>query len=126
METELMINQLTIMLYVKDVEETAKFWERYLDFNRQQEIEVGPSTSIILSNDKNFAIQLFDVEFIKQVSPEISLETPSLMLHVDDLEAVHKKLKTGNTFVNDIASHGGNLSFNFADNEGRYFACSQA
>ncbi len=121
-----MINQLTVMLYVKNVEETATFWETYLGFKRQAELELGPSCSIILGNNKQFAIQLFDSEFIKQVSPEISLETPSLMLHVDDLAAVHQKLTTGNTFVNDISQQGDSLSFNFADNEGRYFACCQA
>lgn len=121
-----MINQLTVMLYVKSVEETAQFWETYLGFNRENELEVGPSKSIVLGNNKQFAIQLFDIEFIKQVSPEVSFETPSLMLHVDDLEEVYQKLKTGSNFVNDIASHGGNLSFNFADNEGRYFVCCQA
>lgn len=120
-----MINQLTVMLYVKNVEETATFWETYLGFS-QTELDLGPSTSIILSNDKNFSLQLFDREFIKQVSPEVSLETPSLMLHVDDLAAVHQRLKTGPTFVNDISQHGDSLSFNFADNEGRYFACCQA
>lgn len=121
-----MIKQLTVMLYVKNVKETAAFWETYLDFNRQAELDLGSSTSIILGNNHPFSIQLFDIEFIKQVSPEVSLESPSLMLHVDNLEAVHQKLKTGPTFVNDISQHGDSLSFNFADNEGRYFACCQA
>lgn len=120
-----MIKQLTVMLYVKNVEETATFWETYLDFTRQAEIDLGPSTSIILGNHQPFAIQLFDIEFIKQVSPEVSLETPSLMFQVADLEAVQQKLKASGTFVNEISQHGNQLSFNFADNEGRYFACCQ-
>ena len=121
-----MINQLTVMLYVTNVEETATFWETYLGFTREQTLELGPSTSIVLGNNHNFSIQLFESDFIKQVSPEVSTETPSLMLKTANLEVLHTKLKTAGTFVSDITDLGGQHTFNFADNEGRYFACTES
>ena len=120
-----MMTSVSIMLYVEDVSSSADFWQTYLEFAISAELDLGDSTSIVLGNDQGFTLQLFEQTFIKRVSPEVSLATPSLLFQTDNIEKAHQKIQASPFFTSEISRRGEHLSFNFADNEGRYFAIAQ-
>ena len=115
-----------LMIYVENVSDTKEFWENYLGFTEEKVIDLGQSQSVVLTLENNFTVQLFEKEFIRSVSPEVSLEMPSIAFYVDDLEASHQHIAKSGNFISEIMNHGGQESFNFQDNEGHYLAVIQA
>jgi predicted lactoylglutathione lyase len=114
---------IAYMLYVKDVNAIAKFWKRvgFVELDRQ--FIMDSETVVIAPSETSDArLQLFDIEFIKRVSPEVADNKPSLLMLVDELEKWHAKIKGIATNVGDIQDNGGKGAFNFSDPEGTYFA----
>ncbi|MED1203018.1 VOC family protein [Heyndrickxia acidicola] len=121
-----MINRIgQIMLYVNDQDESMKFWIEKAGFslvtvedNGQgfRWIELAPSkeaeTSIILHNKA----------LIAEMSPELNLSAPSLLLFSDDLDSLYKDFLDKSVTVGEIVTMPSGRVFNFADNEGNYFA----
>lgn len=113
-----------VMLYVNNQDEAAEFWTKKLGFTLVADekaegmrwIEIAPSakaeTSIILHNR----------ETVANMSPEVNLETPSLMFFTEDAEKLHKEFASKNITVGEIVEMASNKVFNFADNEDNYFA----
>jgi lactoylglutathione lyase len=114
-----------IMLYVNNQDKSVSFWTEKLGFVVISEeeldqgfrwIEIAPQkgaeTSIILHNK----------EFVAKMSPELNLETPSLMFFTENLEQLHQDLSTKNITVGEIINMPSGRVFNFADNEENYFA----
>jgi lactoylglutathione lyase len=121
-----MINKIgQIMLYVDNQDESMKFWTEKAGFSLVADenngqgfrwIELAPTkeaeTSIILHNKK----------LIAEMSPELNLSTPSLMLFSEDLDSLYKDFSDKSVTVGEIVTMPSGRVFNFADNEGNYFA----
>ncbi|KMY53960.1 glyoxalase [Bacillus sp. FJAT-27231] len=114
-----------IMLYVNNQDEAVSFWTEKLNFAVISEenngqgmrwIEIAPKkgaeTSIILHNKA----------IVARMSPELNLAAPSLMFFTENLENLHKELSNKHIKVGDIVNMPSGKVFNFADNEGNYFA----
>lgn len=114
-----------IMLYVNNQDEAVKFWTEKLGFtviaeeNNNQGlrwIEIAPKkgaeTSLILHNK----------DFVSKMSPELNLDTPSLMFFTENLEQLHSDLLNKQITVGEIVNMPSGRVFNFADNEENYFA----
>ncbi|AZV43863.1 VOC family protein [Peribacillus asahii] len=114
-----------IMLYVNNQDEAVKFWTEKLGFTVVAEennnqglrwIEIAPKkgaeTSLILHNK----------DFVSKMSPELNLDTPSLMFFTENLEQLHSDLLNKQITVGEIVNMPSGRVFNFADNEENYFA----
>jgi lactoylglutathione lyase len=78
--------------------------------------EIAPTknaqTSIVLHNK----------ELVSKMSPEVNLGTPSLLFFSEDLDQLYKDFSDKNITVGEIVIVPEGRVFNFADNEGNYFA----
>lgn len=108
-----MNNDVEVMLYVTDVDREAKFWQSvgFVECDRQ---DMGTTEMVQMapSEDGAFAFNIFDLTFIKENSPEVADNVPSVMLHSDDIE-------TG-----ELVEMGLQKVFNFANPDGLYFGVS--
>ena len=120
-----MINKLgQIMLYVNNQEESLKFWTENAGFSLISEennehmrwFEIAPT------KDATTSIVLHNKEFIARMQPELNLNTPSLLFFSDDLDTLYKDFSDKNITVGELVNMGTRRVFNFADNEGNYFA----
>lgn len=118
-------NQIKIMLYVTNVEESSKFWQKIGFVEKERDavdgtlvVEVAPSES------SETSIVLYDLAFIQQHSPEVAGNTPSLMFFADDVIDLYKKMKDAGVRVGELVQLPTGLVFNFADNDENYFAVS--
>ncbi|OPH57810.1 glyoxalase [Paenibacillus ferrarius] len=120
-----MINKIgQIMLYVNNQDEALKFWTEKLGFSLVSEennehmrwIEIAPAkeagTNIVLHNK----------ELIAKMQPQLNLNTPSLLFFSDELDSLYQDLKDKNITVGELVTMPTGRVFNFADNEGNYFA----
>jgi predicted enzyme related to lactoylglutathione lyase len=118
--------QVKIMLYVNDVNESSKFWQSIGFIEKERDavdgtivVEIAPSEA------SSTRIVLYELAFIQQHSPEVAGNTPSLMFFSEDITGLYKGMKeAGVTLGELIQLPGGELVFNFADNDGNYFAVS--
>ncbi|MFC6323929.1 VOC family protein [Companilactobacillus baiquanensis] len=118
-----MLKKLELMLYVEDVSLIGDFFEKALDAKIIKKTEmVDNSISLKLSLLDQVEINLYTVEFVKKYSPMVSLEMPSLMFIVDDIEAIHEQVKKYAKDISTISTQGEQKVFSFADPEGHYFA----
>lgn len=117
-----------VMLYVKDQKKVAKFWVEKIGFvilaeekadNGFYWIEIAPhknaTTSLVLHNK----------EMIAKMQPELNLATPSLLFDSANLEETYQHFKENGVTVGELVSMPGRRVFNFADNEGNYFAIQE-
>lgn len=120
-----MINKVgQIMLYVNNQEESLKFWTEKAGFSLIAEenneymkwIEIAPTNEVATS------IVLHNKELIAQMQPELNLNTPSLLFFSDDLDRLYKDFSDKNITIGELVSLPTGRVFNFADNEGNYFA----
>jgi len=114
------------MIYVKDVNTIAEFWKKigFVEISRQS---IMDTETVIVApfGDSNAQFQIWNVDFISKVSPEVASMKASLLCTVDDIEKWHKKLVAITETTSDIMDNGGKKSFNFADPEGNYYAFSE-
>ena len=118
-------NQIKIMLYVTNVEESSKFWQK-IGFVEKERDAVDGTLVVEISPTENAdtMIVLYDLEFIQQHSPEVAGNTPSLMFFADDVMALYKRMKEVGVRVGELVQLPTGLVFNFADNDENYFAVS--
>lgn len=120
-----MIHQIgQVMLYVENQEKARAFWVDKVGFHARAEFnenglqwfEIAPTeqaqTSFVLHNK----------EVVAKMSPELNLGAPSIMFYVDNLDELYKNFKEKQITVGDIVHMPGGKVFNFADDEGNYFA----
>lgn len=116
-----------VMLYVNDTEAARDFWCQKMGFVEIDKLPMMATTSYViapqLSSDVQFV--LHNKEVIKQLSPEVSLEIPSILLATDDIHATYQQLVNQEVVVNEIQQMPEFLVCNFADNEGNYYAIKQ-
>lgn len=118
-------NQIKIMLYVDNVEESASFWQSvgFHEFERQ-EMDGTLIVEIGLSATAESRLVLYDRTFIEKHSPEVALNSPSIMFSSDDIVSLYKKMQELGVTLGDLVKLGEEMVFNFADNDGNYFAVS--
>ncbi|MDR0298842.1 MAG: hypothetical protein LBI13_02000 [Streptococcaceae bacterium] len=114
------------MLYIHNVAEVAEFWKAagFVELKRQGE---GQELTVVVapSADSNARLQLWDIDFIRKVSPEVAESKPSLLFTVENLEAWHEKIsKLAKTIsaINEVPFK----NFNFADPDGNYYAFAES
>ncbi|MGX7265488.1 VOC family protein [Enterococcus crotali] len=118
-------NQIKIMLYVTNVEESSKFWQKIGFVEKERDAVDGTLVvEIAPSETAETMIVLYDLEFIQQHSPEVAGNTPSLMFFADDVMELYKKMKDAGVRVGELVQLPTGLVFNFADNDENYFAVS--
>lgn len=111
------------MLYVNDVSVIGTFFKEALDAKIIKETKmVDDSVSLKLSLLDQVEINLYSIEFVKKYSPMVSLEMPSLMFIVDDVEKTHEQVGKYAKDISTISVQGDQKVFSFADPEGHYFA----
>ena len=122
-----MINKLgQVMVYVVDQDKAVKFWTEKAGFTviadegskdqGMRWIEIAPS------RDAATTIVLHDKEVVSKMSPELELGTPSLMFYTDGVDQLYADFKEKGVVTGELVDMGVGRSFNFADDEGKYFA----
>lgn len=114
-----------IMLYVNNQDETVKFWTETVGFSVISEEDNGQGMrwiEIAPTKDSETTIILHNKELIAKMQPELNLQTPSLLLFSDDLDALYKEFRDKQVTVGELVTMPSGRVFNFADNEGNYFA----
>ncbi|WP_312497364.1 VOC family protein [Enterococcus sp.] len=118
-------NNMQVMLYVADVPSAITFWQSvgFVIIDQQSVdgtsvVEIAPSAQA----DTHFVI--YDRTFIEAHSPEVALNSPSIMFFSDDITALYKQMLEANVEVGDLIQMEEQMVFNFADPDGNYFAVS--
>ncbi|NOU67763.1 VOC family protein [Paenibacillus sp. LMG 31461] len=113
-----------IMLYVNDQDASLKFWTEKLGFILVSEENHGPMKwfEIAPKDDAQTSIILHNKELIAQMQPQLNLDTPSLLFFSEDLESLYAEFKEKDITVGDLVTMPTGRVFNFADDEGNYFA----
>ncbi|PNZ76916.1 VOC family protein [Mammaliicoccus stepanovicii] len=114
-----------VMLYVDDQDKAVKFWTEVLDFIVVGESELPEGYKVVEvapNKEAQTSFAIFDKEFIKKYSPEVSLETPSLMFKATNFDELYNKLKEANLTGHDIVEMPEGRVVNFHDTQGNYFA----
>lgn len=114
-----------VMLYVNDVASAANFWIDNLEFEKMGELEheeklISVELSPNASSDTHLV--LFDKEFVRENSPMVNLDAPSLLFSTYDIKNTHRKMLENGVKVSDIIDMQGMITFNFPDLENNYFA----
>ena len=121
-----MIHQVgQIMLYVNDQDETLKFWTEKVGFSVIGEENNGQGMrwiEIAPTKDAETSIILHNKEMIAKMQPELNLHTPSIMFFSENLDKLYQDLSAKNVTVGEMVTLPSGKVFNFADNEGNYFA----
>ncbi|MFD1030166.1 VOC family protein [Metaplanococcus flavidus] len=126
-----MISKLgQVMVYVEDQEKAVKFWTEKAGFvvvadegsedQGLRWIEIAPA------RDAATTIVLHDKEVISKMSPELNLGTPSLMFYTDDVDKLYADFKEKGVTTGELINLRTGRSFNFADDEGNYFAVMES
>ncbi|MGC6769238.1 VOC family protein [Enterococcus sp. LJL128] len=119
-------DQVKIMLYVNNVEESSRFWQSigFVELERDA-VDGTLVVEIAPKNSSSAKIVLYELAFIQKHSPEVAGNTPSLMFFSEGIEELYKDMKDKHVTVGELVQlPGGELVFNFSDNDGNYFAVS--
>lgn len=121
-----MIHQIgQIMLYVDNQDESMEFWTNQLGFHVMSEEDNGQGLrwiEIAPTKEAGTSIVLHDKQAIAAMQPELHLHTPSIMFYSDDIDQLYEEYIGKNITVGDKVNMPAGKVFNFADNEGNYFA----
>ncbi|MBC1429630.1 VOC family protein [Listeria seeligeri] len=114
-----------VMLYVENQAAVRDFWVEKLDFvvvseevvdGEIQWIEIAPTndveTTFVLQNKKKVA----------EMNPDMNLGTPSILLFGENIAELYEEYKNKGITVGELVDLPMGRVFNFADNEGNYFA----
>lgn len=121
-----MINKIgQIMLYVENQAAVRDFWVEKLDFvvvseevvnGEIQWIEIAPTkeaeTTFVLQNKQKVA----------EMNSDMNLGTPSILLFGENIVELYETYKKKEITVGELVDLPMGRVFNFADNEGNYFA----
>ncbi|MNN86118.1 hypothetical protein D3C81_2034870 [compost metagenome] len=79
-------------------------------------IEIAPT------KDAETTLVLHNKELVAKMSPEVNLGTPSLMFFADQVEKLYEQFSDKGVTVGALVDLPMGKVFNFADDEGNYFA----
>lgn len=114
-------------LYVEDVKAEAEFFSA-IGFYEMSRQKVGETDTFIMAPTRkgNARLQIWDIEFIRQMSPEVAESKPSILFTVTDgLEKMREKIAAQGLMTSPISKMGENLTFNFQSPSRSYFAFMQ-
>ncbi|MED1605113.1 VOC family protein [Cytobacillus sp. FSL W7-1323] len=113
-----------IMLYVNDQQTSLQFWIEKIGFKLIAENDEGDFKwyEVASSEQTETTIVLQDKQTVAKMSPELNLGTPSLMFYTTDIEKLYQTYKNKEVTVGELVEMPFGKVFNFADNEGNYFA----
>jgi catechol 2,3-dioxygenase-like lactoylglutathione lyase family enzyme len=112
-----------VVLYVNDAEACRRFWVEQVGMIEKRRSEAGGFTIVQVGfADQPFAFELVPIALMKDNPDGLDLATPSVALHVDDLDAAHAALVDRGVEATDVGEHQGTRSFAVSDPEGRWFA----
>ncbi len=113
-------SELAIMLYVENINDALAFWQG-IGFVGQ--IIDDNSATIKPAADSQVTLNLYAKAFIREVSPEVVDNVPSLMFQANEFDALHAKVTAVSDAVGEIVEAPGlGRVFNFADPDGHYYA----
>ena len=114
---------ICVNLYVKEVEKEVDFF-RSIGFLEIERHKMENSDSVVIAplSDGNAFLQIWDIEFIKKVSPEVANDKPSLLFTVDNIEEMNEKLKKITPTTSDLMEKKKKKAFNFQSPSGNYYA----
>lgn len=113
-----------VMIYVNDQEKAVKFWTEKVGFHliSEDRNEVMRWYEIAPTKDAETSFVLHNKELVAKYSPGVSLGTPSLLFYSKNLEQLYKEFQDKDITVGEIMVVEEGKVFNFADDEGNYFA----
>ena len=120
-----MINKIgQVMVYVNNQDDSVRFWTEKLGFHivADKNEQGFRWIEIAATKDSETSIVLHDKEFVTKMSPDLNLDTPSLLFFTDRLDELRIDLLNKKVTVGEIISMPSGRTFNFADNEENYFA----
>lgn len=114
-----------VMVYVDDQDQAVKFWTEKAGFSviadegkdkGMRWIEIAPS------KDAETTIVLHDKALVAKMSPDLNLDTPSLMFYTTEVEKLYADFKEKGVTTGELVNIATGRVFNFSDSEGNYFA----
>lgn len=79
-----------VMLYVDDVAAEKTFWKAIgFEITAESEIMGYQTFDMKISDQSTAVFTVFDLAFIRQNSPEVADNQPSLLFETEDLEGLH-------------------------------------
>lgn len=112
-----------VVLYVDDAEVCRRFWLEKLNMvEKDRKVVDGFTVVQVGFSDQPFAIELVPIAMMADNPFGVDMATPSLALHVADIEGAHQQLTAREVPTTAVGEHGGVRSFGFSDPEGRWFA----
>ncbi|SES29266.1 VOC family protein [Salipaludibacillus aurantiacus] len=114
-----------IMLYVNNQDEALDFWTDKAGFSVIAEDNNGQGMrwiEIAPTKDAETRIILHKKELVAKMSPDLNLDTPSLMFFSENLDELRSDFLNKNIKVGEMVNMPSGRVFNFSDNEDNYFA----
>ena len=112
----------SLMFYVDDVAAEKEFWQAVgfeivatMEAMGYQSFEMRPNAK------SSTMITVYDKEFIRQVSPEVADNVPSILFESDDIYTLQEKVAEQTDTASPVQDQPF-LNFNFASPSGHYFA----
>lgn len=111
-----------VMLYVEDVQAEKSFWQS-IGFEMISESEIMGFASFEMKQHEASSVlfTVYDKAFIRQVSPEVVENQPSILFETEEIERLHEQIAA----VTDTASPiqlEPFKNFSFASPSGNYYA----
>jgi lactoylglutathione lyase len=116
-----------VVLYVKNPAECLSFWTDNVGMVEKGRKQAGEFAIVQVGfADQAFSLELVPLALMANNPDGLDLATPSMAFHVENLEAAREKLSDAGVQATEVGDHGGTNAFAFSDNEGRWFAVTQA
>lgn len=114
--------EMGVMLYVDDVAAERAFWEAAgFAVTARSEMMGFETFDMKPTTDSTTTLTVYAKDFIRQVSPEVLSNVPSLLFESDDLVAFHGRIAELTDTCSPVQTEPF-PNFNFASPSGLYFA----
>ncbi|MFV0555644.1 MAG: hypothetical protein ACK5LM_00860 [Lactovum sp.] len=118
-----MINGMTVMMYVKNVNRAVNFWTA-IGFDEIHRVSLESSESVALTNPEfgNVMLQIYEEYYVKEKNPKLILSNPSLLFSVEDIDLTYELISAETKQISDIMPAAEEFTFNFNDFDGNQFS----
>ena len=121
------MNVAYVVLYVTNPAECLEFWTSKVGMVEKGRKSAGDFDIVQVGfADQTFSFELVPLELMKNNPNGLDLATPSIAFAEQDLAAAREKLVLAGIQASEVGNHSGVSAFAFSDNEGRWFAVTQA
>ncbi|MGT2925969.1 glyoxalase [Streptococcus cuniculipharyngis] len=115
----------SIMLYSSDVLADKTFWQAIgFTITDKEDLMGYPTFDMKVDATSPVTFTVFDLEFIKQVSPEVANHQPSILFETEHLAELHSNIKAHAPAIGDIQDQPFR-NFNFQAPSGHYYAVKE-